>query len=76
MFSRILGLVLLVCMLGAGGGYLVQAGAMPWPVPVVGVALALLVAGLALARRRRPAPGRSDLLDDTEPAFVKPPGET
>jgi hypothetical protein len=73
-FSRIGGLVLLVCIVAAGSGYLVAAGAMPWPVPVAAVAVALVIAGLARSRRRRP-PLRSGLLDDTEPAFVKPPGE-
>ena len=75
MFSRSLGLVLLVCLLGAGSGYLVTAGAMPWPVPVLLVALTLLLAGVTLARRRRRT-ARSALLEDTEPAFVKPPAES
>lgn len=74
MFARVGGLVLLVAIVAAGAGYLITAGAMPWPVPIAATAVVLTLAGLARSRRRR-RPPRSTLLDDTEPAFVKPPGE-
>lgn len=72
MAARSLCLLAFLCIVAAGGGYLVSAGAMPWPVPLVGAVLAIVVAGVALSRRRR-APTEARINDDTEPAGVEPP---